>query len=550
MKIRSLQKPRGYLFGHWQQTVIYEFSVPPRLTIPIVIDLCKKAVGELVPVQAWDLPDDVNIPEPIKNLIIAYVNLLRAFEVSSGGVLVEDPTFLGLKQRGKSITFVMAMPTLDQKLSISSVRSCNLLLRNFTLNDSAGLDEELRQYLTEKVNRVSKVFPLGKDWRLFVKAAHELGIPFFKMIDGTFRFGLGDHAADFRFTQSDRTSSIGLRRARDKYMAARFLSAAGIPVPETHAFKRSDLDSLKLSDLGEGPYVLKPRSLDAGLYIYTDVENGEEIRDLVNSIPSKVENFVVQQQITAKEYRANVADGEILALFDRAKIEFTGDGEKTLRELVDAMNQHTMRRGIGRNDVEKINLTDRMLEFLRRDRKDLSYIPQKGEVVSLSGGVIMDRFRFNDVIDVVHPDNLALIRSLGKIIKLDIYGVDFFTNDLSQSWKDGGLTVMEVNGLPLLSKTTQEPYRKLLKKRIPSLPEVTLTISKTSETRVDPIYTPGMKFDIMTSVAEIRKNGLPVPYFNHLEIDPEIRSSVTPGLLALIEPHHVTNNRQTVSLMG
>jgi cyanophycin synthetase len=53
-----------------------------------------------------------------------------------------------------------------------------------------------------------------------------------------------------------------------------------------------------------------------------------------------------------------------------------------------------------------------------------------------------------DVTDVVHPDNRAMAVRAVQAIGLDVGGVDFLTDDITQSYKDIGGAIVEVNAAP------------------------------------------------------------------------------------------------------
>ena len=53
-----------------------------------------------------------------------------------------------------------------------------------------------------------------------------------------------------------------------------------------------------------------------------------------------------------------------------------------------------------------------------------------------------------DVTDVVHPDNVEMAVRAVKAIGLDVGGVDFLTTDITESYKEVGGAICEVNAAP------------------------------------------------------------------------------------------------------
>jgi cyanophycin synthetase len=126
-----------------------------------------------------------------------------------------------------------------------------------------------------------------------------------------------------------------------------------------------------------------------------------------------------------------------------------GDGKHTIEELVDIVNSDP-RRGVGHEKVltrlEFDHQAERLLKKLGYDHKT---VPAKDETVYLrstanlsTGGTAID------VTDVIHPDNREMAERTIKAIGLDIGGVDFLTNDITESYRETGGGICEVNAGP------------------------------------------------------------------------------------------------------
>jgi cyanophycin synthetase len=76
-------------------------------------------------------------------------------------------------------------------------------------------------------------------------------------------------------------------------------------------------------------------------------------------------------------------------------------------------------------------------------------VPADGERVFLrSTGNLSTGGTATDVTDVVHPDNAEMAVRAVKAIGLDVGGVDFLTTDITESYKDVGGAICEINAAP------------------------------------------------------------------------------------------------------
>ncbi len=126
-----------------------------------------------------------------------------------------------------------------------------------------------------------------------------------------------------------------------------------------------------------------------------------------------------------------------------------GDGKHTIAELMDIVNEDP-RRGVGHEKVlTKLEL-DRQAELLIEQagfsadtviKKDELFYLRSTANLSTGGTAI-------DLTDEVHPDNRAMAVRAVMAVGLDVGGVDFLTEDISQSYKDVGGAIVEVNAAP------------------------------------------------------------------------------------------------------
>ncbi|MFH0372400.1 bifunctional glutamate--cysteine ligase GshA/glutathione synthetase GshB [Streptococcus sp. A22] len=144
----------------------------------------------------------------------------------------------------------------------------------------------------------------------------------------------------------------------NKVVTKKILDQAGFPVPAGAEFANKK-DALRYyGQVDSSAIVVKPKSTNFGLGISifqepASLADYEKALDIAFSEDSHV---LVEEFVAGTEYRFFVLDGKCEAVLLRVAANVVGDGQSTIRELVEQKNQDPLRGRDHRSPLEIINL--------------------------------------------------------------------------------------------------------------------------------------------------------------------------------------------------
>jgi cyanophycin synthetase len=289
----------------------------------------------------------------------------------------------------------------------------------------------------------------GPSTASLVKAAEARNIPWLRLNRYSLvQFGQGRYQHRIQATTTGRTSNIAVELASDKEETNGILRDLGLPVP-SQLLVRSQRDAVRAAEKIGYPVVLKPLAGNHGRGVSINLRTADEVETGFAKASEHGKTIIVESYIDGFDHRLLVINGELVAAAKRVPGHVVGDGKNTIERLVELVNEDP-RRGVGHEKVlTRLEFDHQAERLLAKLGYDKDTVPAKDEVVYLrstanlsTGGTAID------VTDIIHPDNREMaIRSI-RAIDLDIGGVDFLTKDISESYRDAGGGICEVNAGP------------------------------------------------------------------------------------------------------
>jgi cyanophycin synthetase len=335
---------------------------------------------------------------------------------------------------------------LARKLLISLMPANIQVELQFRIEDDFDFQQELADFI-----RFAQRKEFGPSTQSLVDAAEERDIPWLRLNEYSLvQFGHGKYQKRIQATITSETKHIAVEISCDKEDTHNLLNDLGLPVPQQR-MAYSEAQAIRMAKQIGYPVVLKPLNANHGRGVSIDLTTAEQVitafafaREHGTSRAVLVESF-----LTGLDHRMLVINGELVAVAKRVPGHVVGDGIHNISQLIDTINEDP-RRGVGHEKVltqlELDTQAERLLE--EADFTQGTVLP-KGEIFYLratanlsTGGTAID------MTDVVHPDNKTMAERAVKAVGLDIGGVDFLTADITQSYKDIGGGIVEINAAP------------------------------------------------------------------------------------------------------
>ena len=295
---------------------------------------------------------------------------------------------------------------------------------------------------------------LGPSTGSIVNAAKARNIPFYNLTAGTSYTQLGHGVKQRRFqaTVTDASGIIGHSIADDKEWTKQVLDDAGVPVPRGQVCYSIE-EAQEAADWIGWPVVTKPLSGNHGRGVTTDIASAEDLKAGFDAALARVRDdsgaVIVESYITGEDHRMLVIGGKLVAAARRRPAHVVGDAKHTIQQLIDIENSDP-RRGVGHeNLLTQIHVDVQTERMLDQAGLTLDTVLPEGQIAFLkSTANISTGGTAADLTDEVHPEVKFAMERIGRLVGLDIIGIDLLAENLSVPLDQQSAGVVEVNAGP------------------------------------------------------------------------------------------------------
>ena len=286
---------------------------------------------------------------------------------------------------------------------------------------------------------------LGPSTACIVDAADDRDIPAIRLNTGNLlQLGYGVNQRRIWTAETDNTGAIAETISRDKDLTKRLLQACGVPVPVGREVANADDAWAAAQELGL-PVVVKPTDGNHGRGVFTDLSSRQEIDQAYAVAIGEGSGVLVERFISGLEHRLLVVGGKLVAAAKGQHAIVVGDGQQSIRDLVESTINADPRRG---------HEEDQPLNYVRIDSAAILEIARQGftaeDIIPPGQEVIIQR-NGNVAFDCtaqVHPDIAAIACTAARIVGLDIAGIDLVARDISEPLAAQQGAIVEVNAGP------------------------------------------------------------------------------------------------------
>jgi len=325
-------------------------------------------------------------------------------------------------------------------------------LKQRLVEDGINIEEDFNwEEEKEAFIRFAQRKEFGPSTASLVKAAEAREIPWLRLNQYSLvQLGHGKFQQRIQATITSQTKHIGVEISCDKEDTHNLLNDLGLPVP-TQMMIYSEHQAVRAASRIGYPVVVKPLNANHGRGVSINLQNEDQVRTAFDFAKEQGTSraVLVESYVTGLDHRMLAVDGQLVACAKRVPGHVVGDGKQTVAQLVDQVNEDP-RRGIGHEKVlTRLEFDKQAKRLLAEAGYDESTVLAADEIFYLrktanlsTGGTAID------VTDIVHPDNKAMAERAIRAVDLDVGGVDFLTDDISQSYKEIGGAIVEVNAAP------------------------------------------------------------------------------------------------------
>ncbi len=248
---------------------------------------------------------------------------------------------------------------------------------------------------------------------------------------------------------SELTTAVAFKRCHYKSHTRRVLQDAGLRVPRGRLASFDDGDAAFLEECKE--IVVKPDRGEGGQGLTVGVTDRQGLETALAAARAVCPDVLLEQRVDGEDVRVIVIGDDAVAAAVRCPPIITGDGERTVAELVESLSRS---RAEATGGAARVPLDDKTLEVVRVEGYEPDSVLPEGVSLDVrrtanvhTGGTI------EDVTPQLHSELVAVSIAAATAINIPVVGIDLMVPAV-----DGPeYTIIEANERPGLANHEPQP---------------------------------------------------------------------------------------------
>ncbi|GGK17928.1 N-acetylglutaminylglutamine synthetase [Salinarimonas ramus] len=238
---------------------------------------------------------------------------------------------------------------------------------------------------------------------------------------GFFRLTYGGRSVHCREALCELTSGVAVSICDDKAVTRRMVERVGVIVPEQ--IVAGDDVALEAFLQKHGSLVVKPARGEQGRGVAVGIETMEDLKAAIEVAREQCERVLVEQKVAGEDLRLVVIDYRLVAAAVRRPARVVGDGERTIRELIERQSRRRMAATGGESRIPLDGETERCVAKAGFSLDDVA--PDGTEVVVRRTANLHTGGTIHDVTAHVHPRLVEAAVKAARAIDIPVVGIDF-----------------------------------------------------------------------------------------------------------------------------
>jgi D-alanine-D-alanine ligase-like ATP-grasp enzyme len=192
------------------------------------------------------------------------------------------------------------------------------------------------------------------------------------------------------------------------------------------------------------PIIIKPQLGSRARHTITNINTLQHFKDAIGIASQISPHLVVEEHLSGYICRATVIGGVLAGFYIGEVPSIIGDGEKTIKELINEKNRK-------QNDRYQVRIEDELYDHISRFGFNIDDILPRGVSLSLShrAGQLFGGHT-KEMINELHPSFVPILEKAGEIVGLSVAGFDCIIPDPTKDESTQHWGIIECNTLPFI----------------------------------------------------------------------------------------------------